>query len=187
MLNIIYDFDFAVLDALQKIHSTFLNVFLGIFTYLGEGGIVWIAAAVVMLLIPKKRAVGICLGQSLITMLLFSEMLLKHIVQRPRPYFLHPWIDIIVVRETSYSFPSGHTCSSFTAATVIFMYNKKLGIAAYICAALIGFSRLYFYVHYPTDVICGALLGLIIGFTVTRAMRKYFLPRFSEKLRIPAE
>ena len=62
-----------------------------------------------------------------------------------------------------YSFPSGHTQASFAAATALFTGNKKAGICAYVLAALIAFSRLYLYVHFPTDVLAGVVIGICCG------------------------
>ena len=159
----IYEFYFAVLEALQKIHSPVLDAVLGFFTYIGTAGIIWAVSAVIMLRSVRTRKAGISVIISLFYELIINEMLIKHIVQRPRPFILHPWVDTIVSRPSSFSFPSGHTCSSFAAATAIFCFNRKLGAAAYLAAALIGFSRNYFYIHFPTDVICGAAIGIVLG------------------------
>lgn len=171
-MQAIYDFDFAVLDALQKIHCTFLNYFLAFFTYIGEGGAVWIAATVIMLIIPKQRKAGIAAASALTVHLVLNEWIIKNIVRRPRPFTLNPNIDTIVHKPSSYSFPSGHSCSSFAAATVIFCFDKRLGIVAYVTAALIAFSRNYFYIHFPTDVICGSLEGIILGVLASLAVKK---------------
>jgi undecaprenyl-diphosphatase len=169
-MDIIYRFDFAILDALQKIHCTFLNCLLAFFTYIGEGGAVWIAAAVIMLICKKYRKAGCAVSLALLFELIFNEQLIKKLIKRTRPFILNPAIDTIVHRPSSYSFPSGHTCTAFAAATAIFLHDKKLGTAAYITAAVIGFSRNYFYIHYPTDVLCGAAIGIIFGVAAVKTV-----------------
>ncbi len=162
-MQTIYNFDFAVLNALQSIHNTFFNYFFAFFTFLGDGGIIWIVLTLVMLFIKKTRRAGITMSAGLITEFVINECFVKNLVKRPRPFTLHPYIDTIVSQPSSYSFPSGHTCTAFVSATVIFCYNKKLGVIAYITAALIGISRNYFYIHYPTDVLVGAVEGILTG------------------------
>lgn len=162
-MQTIYDIDFAILDALQKIHCTFLNYLLAFFTHLGTAGGIWVVTAIVLLVMKKTRKAGFTMALALIFELAISEKLIKHLVKRPRPYTLRPEVDTFIKRLDSYSFPSGHTCASFAAATVIFYYNKKAGIAAYITAFIIGFSRNYFYMHFPTDVLCGAIEGVLFG------------------------
>lgn len=174
-MEIIYKFDFAVLFALQKIHCTLLNVFFAFFTYIGSGGILWIAAAVVLLCIRNKRTAGLAASIALILELVVNEWIIKHIFERPRPFTLHPEIDTIVAKPSSFSFPSGHTCSSFAAATAIFMFDRRLGSIAYVIAAIIGFSRNYFFIHYPTDVICGALEGVLLGLLAAVIVKRVIL------------
>lgn len=185
-MNAIYDFDFAVLEALQKIHCTFLNYFLMCMTYLCEGGAVWILFILLFMRKKHTRAMGMAAANGLILMIL-SNTLIKRIVQRPRPFILHPWIDTFISHPGDYSFPSGHSCSSFAAATAVFCYNKSLGIAAYITAAVIAFSRVYFAVHFVTDVICGSIFGVILGLIAVKITGKVIVPRFGKKLGIAPE
>lgn len=174
-MNAIYDIDFAILDALQKIHCPALDIILAAFTYIGQAGAVWIIASIIFLCIKSRRGAGIAVLASLALEVVLNERIIKHIVKRPRPFTLHPWVDTVVHQPSSWSFASGHSCSSFAAATAIFCFDKRLGAAAYAIAALIAFSRNYFYIHYPTDVLCGALLGVLIGaaaaFAVKRSMQ----------------
>lgn len=173
-MQAINDFDFAILDALQGIHNTFLNYFFAVFTYLGEAGILWIVLTFALLFYKNTSRLGLITMTGLLSEGLFNELIIKNIVRRPRPFKIHPYVDTFVVRPNSYSFPSGHTCLAFAAATMLFLYNKKWGIAAYITAVLIAFSRNYFYIHYPTDVIAGMLEGILIGVVNTFVMNKIF-------------
>jgi undecaprenyl-diphosphatase len=144
---------------------------LAAFTYIGEGGAVWIAAAIIMTAVKKTRTGGIYVAVALVYEFIANEVLLKNIIARTRPFVLNPNIDTIVSQPTSYSFPSGHSCSAFAAATAIFMYNKRAGAIAYAVSAVIGFSRCYFYIHFPTDVICGAIFGVILGYAAVGTVK----------------
>lgn len=190
-MDAVYNFDFAILDALQKIHCTVLNAVLAAFSYIGEGAAVWLAAALILALIPREnrdpecphrgRKAAIATVISLLVHLALNEHLIKNLVKRPRPFTLHPYVDTIIHKPSSFSFPSGHSCSSFAAATAIFCFNKKAGIAAYVVAALIAFSRIYFYIHFPTDILCGALEGVLIGVLTSAAVKKWICPLFDKK------
>jgi len=127
---------------------------------LGDNGIIWIAIAVVLLLYKKYRKVGFLISLSLIGSLLINNMFLKNTIARPRPYNVVPGLTRLVPALTDYSFPSGHTGSSFAAAVIIALYMpKKYGVPALILAILIAFSRLYLGVHYPTDILGGMITG----------------------------
>ena len=179
-MNSITQLDLSLLEALQRLHCRALNVFFGAFTYMGEAGDLWILAGIVMLFFAKRRRAGCTVLTALLLELLLNEHLVKKLIRRPRPFTLQPALDTVIPHPGSFSFPSGHTASSFAAATAIFMYDKKLGTAAYIVAALIGFSRNYFGVHDPTDVLAGALFGVLIGllaFAIVKGVSRLFSRR----------
>lgn len=169
MIEFITQIDFYILNIIQSIRNPFLDVIMPIITYLGSGGIIWSVTAIIMLCFKKSRKSGIIIIISLLLGLFLSTIGLKNIVGRERPYnadgaLLAVENLLIGIPSGRYSFPSGHSISSFSAATVIAMYNKKLGIPAIILASLICFTRLYLYVHFPTDVIVGAVFGILIAF-----------------------
>lgn len=127
-------------------------------TFLGNAGWFWIVTAVVFALIPKTRRAGLTAGFSLAVGALITNVFLKNAVARIRPYDLYPVIELLVEKQTDFSFPSGHTCASFAAALVYLrMFPERKGWGFVILAVLIGFSRLYVGVHYPTDVLGGFL------------------------------
>jgi len=132
-------------------------------TILGSYGFLWVAVALILLLDKRHRDCGIALALGLISSVVIGNLILKNAVARPRPCWLVEGYDLLVNNPTDFSFPSGHTLAGFIAATILFNYNRKWGIAAYILAAVIGFSRLYLYVHFPTDVLAGVILGICIG------------------------
>lgn len=145
-------------------------------TSLGNAGIIWIVLAVVLLILPKTRKTGIIVAAALLMDLILCNLILKNLVARVRPYDVNTAIAILIKKPLDFSFPSGHTAASFAAMTALFLAKmKKAWIAALILAVLIAFSRLYFYVHYPTDVLGGAVVGIlsgIIGYTIVEKIDK---------------
>ena len=156
-------FEFQILDKLQTIHTPLLDRFMVAITKLGDAGIVWIILTVILLLIPKTRKSGVYMAVALIADLIICNVILKPIVARIRPYSINQTVQLLVTPLKDYSFPSGHTAASFAAAFALLFVKNKLWIPSMILASLIAFSRLYLYVHYPTDVLAGILLGLIVS------------------------
>ena len=151
-------FDLPVLDWIAaNLTSPALDWLMPKITALGNAGIFWILIAAVLLLLPKHRRAGAAMGAALLAGLLICNILLKPLCARIRPFdfqLLHfgKTIPLLIPAPTDYSFPSGHTIASFEAATVLLLYRRKWGIAAMVLAAVIAFSRLYLYVHYPSEV-----------------------------------
>ena len=175
------DFEFAILDFIRENFSCgFLDYFMKGISYLGNGGIFWIIAAIVLLIIPKTRKIGLAVACALICSLVICNLTIKPIVARIRPYDLREGIELIVSRPTDFSFPSGHSSISFAGAIPMLMYNKKIGIPALILAIIIAFSRLYLYVHFPTDVLCGMIVGSICG-VLGYFTSKFIYKRFTKK------
>lgn len=132
-------------------------------TLLGNGGAVWILSAGVLLATKKYRKYGAFLLAGLAIGVLIGNLTLKPLVARPRPCWLDESVQLLIANPTDYSFPSGHTLSSVIGTTVLTKANRKFGFAAIPLAALIAFSRLYLYVHFPTDILAAAVLGVAIG------------------------
>ena len=163
-------FDLPILEWIAaNLKCAFLDAVMPVITLLGDAGIFWIAIAVVFLFIPKYRRIGLGMGVALIMGLLVCNVTMKPLFARPRPYdyqLLHfgKEIKLLIEAQHDFSFPSGHTLASFEAATAIAIRNKKMGIPALVLACLIAFSRLYLYVHYPTDVLFSVAMGIGFGF-----------------------
>ncbi len=163
-------FDLPILDWIQaNLQSPLMDTIMPIITMFGDDGIFWIACAVILLLIPKTRRTGLGMGIALAMGLVICNIILKPIVGRIRPYdfqeqYNHVIIPMLVSGLSDFSFPSGHTIASFEASVALLCGNKKLGIPALILAFLIAFSRLYLYVHYPTDVLFSMVIGTIFAF-----------------------
>ena len=149
----------------ETVRSPILNSIMIFITSLGDEGFVWIAATIVLLLPKKTRKVGVMSAVALLGSLLINNHLVKNLVQRPRPYVTFTELRILIPTPSEFSFPSGHTSSSFAAAAVFYRFlPKKLGVPAVILAGLIGFSRLYVGVHYPTDVLAGVIMGIFLSY-----------------------
>lgn len=166
MLQQIQTLDFQILDWIrQNLRNPFLDTVMPALTALGNAGILWIVIAVVLLFIKSRRRCGVTMAAGLIADLLIGLVLLKNLIGRARPCWINPSVPLLISSPTDYSFPSGHTLASFTAAVILLRHDRRLGIPALILAALIAFSRLYLYVHFPSDVLAGLLLGILIGVT----------------------
>ena len=148
----------------NQVRSPWLDSFMGTVTRLGDAGILAVCACILLLCIPSLRRTGVLAAQSLVLDVLLVNGLLKVLVNRVRPYVAVEGLIAIARLPADASFPSGHTGASFAVASVIYLcMPKKVGIPAILLAALIGFSRLYLGVHYPTDVLAGAAVGLCTG------------------------
>lgn len=161
------NFDLPILEWMAtNLRNPLLNFVMPIITMLGDAGIFWIACAVLFLIFPKTRKMGLTMGVSLLIGLLLCNVTLKPLIDRIRPYdYSQEYMQYLMTSvHHDGSFPSGHTIASFEAATAICIYNKKLGVVALVLAVLIGFSRLYLFVHYPTDVLTSVVLGVGIAF-----------------------
>lgn len=186
-------FDLAVFEWVQGIQNRFMTALMVTITTLGDEGILFIAMGLVLLFTKKYRKVGFAILIALLVMQICNNLILKDILARPRPFNLFNidpeayalwggegakyFFPNFVHAPSSYSFPSGHTSSAFAAAFAILIYNRKIGIPMTFFAALMGFSRIYVEVHYCTDVIAGAVVGLIyalIAALVIKLVYPYF-------------
>ena len=211
-------FDLGVFEWIQTIQNSILTTIMVVITTLGDEGIIFIAAGLVLFITKKYRKIGLAMLVSLVVMLVLNNLVLKELLSRVRPFYIfdleglladkqafidkgrldkfemmvesikaltakYPemaaeWVakyeyPNFVEKLTSFSFPSGHTSSAFAACAAILFLNKKIGIPAMIFAAIMGFSRIYVEVHYCTDVIGGAIVGIIyavIGVLLAKAL-----------------
>lgn len=146
-------------------------------TLLGDIGFIWILTGVVLLCTKKHRRTGILLLLGLLCGALAGNVVLKNLVARPRPCWLDESVQLLIAVPKDFSFPSGHTLSSTIGATILTRADRRFGYAAIPLAVLLAFSRLYLYVHFPSDVFAGAVLGLVIGELVSRYGPKLFQKR----------
>lgn len=156
--------ELAILDWIQQhMAADWLDGSMVTISWLGNSGLVWIILAVVLFCIPKYRWAGVAVAYGLLCSLIFCNGILKPMVARLRPFAVNPMIELLIAAPTDYSFPSGHTSASFAAVIALWRSKEPLWVPAGILAVLIGFSRLYLYVHYPTDVLLGAVVGMASG------------------------
>ena len=161
--------DWGILHWIQNnITCPFLDAVVPKLTMLGNAGIIWILAGVLLLCTKKYRRQGALVLMGLLAGLLVGNVALKHLVARSRPCWLDPSVQLLIATPTDYSFPSGHTLSSTIAATILAKTDRRFGYAAISLAVLIALSRLYLYVHWPTDVLGGILVGAAAGWAGAR-------------------
>ena len=150
--------------------SPFLDKVMIFITSLGDTGIFWIVCGVILLIFKKTRTSGVALLFSLSIAFLLSQFVLKELVSRPRPFEAIEGIELLIGIPHGSSFPSSHATTSFASAMSLFCFNKIYGTVALVLAALIAFSRVYLCVHFLSDVIFGAILGITLGFILTRML-----------------
>ncbi len=138
----------------------------------------WLVLAFIMTCSERYRRMGVAIVVSLAITLIVVDVIMKPYIGRIRPFEVADF-QLIIDAPTSYSFPSGHTSYAFAAATCIAYYNRKWGVPAVVFAAIVGFSRMYLYVHWPTDVLAGAIIGTVIALSCIWFM-SWYIPYFRE-------
>lgn len=142
-------------------------------TRMATAGLIWICLATILFCISKQyRKVALFMVVSLILAYFITDVIIKPTVCRIRP-FEELGLEILIQKPTTSSFPSGHTASSFAAATYVYLVNRRYGSVLLAFAATVGISRMYLLVHWPTDVFAGAIIGIVCAYTVYR-MSVYF-------------
>lgn len=158
------NFDWKILENIQNIFKCkFFDWLMPKITVLGDGGIIWIIIGLCMIISKKYRKNGVLVLAGLVLGLIIGNGFVKNIVQRPRPCWIDTDFQMLIGVPKDYSFPSGHTQASCIAATIVTLTNKKIGFVVIPMALLIGFSRMYLYVHFPTDILGGMVIGITIG------------------------
>ena len=147
------------------------SFFLGLTRVAGSYGQLWLIIAALLLIFKGTRKAGISVLIAYLAVYLLGQIILKQLISRPRPCQIDQAFALLVARPSSSSFPSTHSAWAFGAATAIFMQHRKLGAAAYAVAALIAFSRMYMFLHFPTDVLFGAAMGMALGVLVHWIMK----------------
>lgn len=145
----------------KKMKNKYLDKIMPVITSLGNLGVVWLAIAVILLFAEENKSIGEVVILTMMFSTIVGEGIIKHLVRRVRPCNQKNNSTLLIVKPISYSFPSGHTLSSFAAAEVLSIYFINYKIIFITIALLIALSRMYLYVHYPTDVIAGMLIGIL--------------------------
>lgn len=174
MFDFILNLDFSVLYFIQDhIKNPVFDALMPFLSTIGGGGAVWIIACFIMIFFKKTRTAGITGLCAMAFSFIAGELILKNIFCRVRPCYIDTSVKLLVPYPTTYSFPSGHTASSFSCAVSLLIAHKKIGVPALILAFLIAFSRLYNFVHFPTDIMAGIILGVGTALSVTAVINNY--------------
>ena len=182
MLDFIHSIDAAVLLFIQEVLRVgLLDPLVVFYTHLGDAGTLWILCSVLLLCFRPTRRAGLLALLAMLLGLLCNNVLLKQLVQRPRPYLTVEGLLPLIAPPDPNSFPSGHACASFAAAVswLLSLPRKRrwIGGAGMALAVLMALSRLYVGVHFPTDVLTGALVGSLCALAVYALARRLAPPR----------
>lgn len=176
-------FELSILNTIQNIRSEALDKFMVTISASGNLSLIWIAFIIIFLSSDDLKKEGKIMIIGFILNILLVNILIKNLVARPRPYEVAGFTDLLVHKLSDNSFPSGHTSYAFTMATIINLMDRKklLKYFTNILAILMAFSRLYLYVHFPTDVLAGAVAGIIIGILSTKIYQSEKYKKFMRK------
>lgn len=171
--------EMGILDWIQSIRTPIGDAVIPLITKLGNGGMIWILLSVILLLIPKTRKSGAILAAALCVDGILCNGILKNLFGRIRPCDVNTSVALLIPRPADFSFPSGHTAASFAAVTALYLGGRRVKeryLSALVLAVLISFSRLYLYVHYPSDILGGIFVGIFAGYAgywmVNRVLRR---------------
>lgn len=166
-MEIIHNVDIWILNFINNnLHNSFMDKLMIFFSSIGNSGLIWILISLILIAMPKYRKIGIMALCTLILTTILGEVILKNLVKRGRPFTTIIDFKLLVATPSSYSFPSGHTGSSFAVAGILANKLKKSRFYVYALATLIAFSRLYLYVHYPSDILGGIILGSVSDYII---------------------
>ncbi len=167
------NFEFRILEVLHNtVGGEIMDFLMTGISALGNAGVLWVLAAVAMMISKRYRKAGFAVAIGLVIGLAVGNVILKNLVARPRPCWIFEVPQMLITVPGDYSFPSGHTLSSFISAFVIFDANKRWGIVAFVVAAVMAFSRMYLFVHFPTDILGGIVLAAAIWLLVRKLFKR---------------
>lgn len=152
-----------ILNYIQTLHTSVGDLFMPFISKLGNGGFIWIVLDMMLIIIPKTRKTGIVVAFAIVLDVLLCNGLIKPLIARIRPCNIVKNVNMLIPTPTDFSFPSGHTAISFAVTSALYFCRNKICIPSLILGSLIAFSRMYLYVHYPSDILGGIILGVLVG------------------------
>ena len=163
--------ELAILDWMQNtLRCEALDTIVPIITRLNDHGEIWILLAVVLVCVKRHRQAGLAVAGGLTLNLLVCNLVMKPLFGRIRPFMVNTAVRLLVEAPASGAFPSGHTASSFAVVGALWAAKNPLWKPSAVLAALIALSRLYLYVHWPTDVLGGIVVGWVCGVLAVKAV-----------------
>lgn len=185
-MYVIQNLDNSILQFIQmNMRNPIVDKIMIGLTYLGNGITIWAIIGLALIISRKYRKHGFMIIAALILCYLIGNLSIKPILARTRPFNALPLLgEMLIKLPTDFSFPSGHTMCAFASSVVIYNINKKIGVFVFILSSFIGFSRVYLYVHYPSDVLGGMIIGILVGIitiTIFEKIRKKKRKQFKIK------
>lgn len=170
--------ELSVLEWFDSIHGSVLDPLMVGITYSATSGLIWFVLGFLMTCSRRWRRCGVSVIVAVILAYIVVDVILKPLVCRERPFDVADF-DLLVAAPDTWSFPSGHMASAFAGATAILIHNRRWGAVAMAYASLVGLSRVYLCVHWPTDVIAGALVGIALALLAVWFMSRW-VPYFRD-------
>jgi undecaprenyl-diphosphatase len=160
----------------EGIRNSFFDILMPFISAINQHGEIWIALSIILMINKNTviRRLGISVLIALALGSIVGELILKNIIARARPIGDEFNFNFIVNLPKSYSFPSGHTTSSFAAFGVFLFSKARYRYCVLALAALMAFSRMYLHVHYPSDILGGIILGLSCGWIAVHLGKAFF-------------
>lgn len=166
--------DLNILYWIQNLRNDCMDIVLGWYTTLGNSILFWCLLVGIILVVKKTRQLGVHLCIGLILELFIVHLLIKPFIDRPRPFEVDSSIFTYIDHPLDPSFPSGHTAIVFLVVSCLYFSGyKKTALCLLPFAILMGFTRMYFFVHYPSDVLCGAAIGICCGYIAYRIKKHW--------------
>jgi membrane-associated phospholipid phosphatase len=160
------------LNAIQMTRTPLLDFLMPL---ISNGVVLWLFFPIVLIIRRDTRRAGIIVLAAIFLEMILCNLVMKNLFQRVRPCDVNTSIALLTKRPTDYSFPSGHTSLSFAAASGLWFSGvlRRWRIPALVLACLISYSRLYLYLHYPTDVLAGVAVGVFCGWMACQMIQRH--------------
>lgn len=160
------------------LHFSWLQPMMVIFTWLGNAGLIWLVLIAYLRFYKKDKQTALTALLALLLTAVIGNLVIKHLVMRARPFEAYPYVSLLIKAPQDYSFPSGHAATSFAVAWVLAHGQPKWAPVVLIVAGMIAFSRLFLFVHYPTDVLAGMVIGVAAGQFMVMVQENGWLSKF---------